>query len=175
MHGQQPAWVDDGGFCFVLFCTCEQRYPQLCLGYLERNLGQVGRSVATGAVLSHSQEQWRWESSTEHKWGGWDAVAALRKMETIWNSCHGLGTRGWARAESKAGLLSDWEEASLYSRCGLAVQLRDKGRVWGQGWMVTCWFTWRWHRPALRMWLYREMLRWTAKKWTGQEVWACSS
>lgn len=94
MHGQQPALVDDGGFCFVLFCTCEQRYPQLCLDYLERNLGQVGRSVATGAVLSHSQEQWRWESSTEHKWGGWDAVAALRKMETIWNSCHGLGTKG---------------------------------------------------------------------------------
>lgn len=39
------------------------------------------------------QEQ-RWESSTEHEWGVWDAVAALRKVETIWNSCQGLGSRG---------------------------------------------------------------------------------
>lgn len=42
---------------------------------------------------SQAQEQ-RWESSTEHEWGGWDAVAALRKVETIWNSCQGLGSRG---------------------------------------------------------------------------------
>ena len=43
---------------------------------------------------SCAQEQRGWESSAEHEWGGWDAVVALRKMETIWNSCRGLGTRG---------------------------------------------------------------------------------
>lgn len=52
-HGQQPALVDDCGFCFF-FCTCEQRYPQLGLGYLGRNLGQVGRRVAMGAALGQS-------------------------------------------------------------------------------------------------------------------------
>lgn len=52
-HGQQPALVDDCGFCFF-FCTCEQRYPQLGLAYLGRNLGQVGRRVAMGAALGQS-------------------------------------------------------------------------------------------------------------------------
>lgn len=36
--------------------------------------------------------------SAEQEAGGWDVVGALRKMETIWNSCHGLGTRGQAKA-----------------------------------------------------------------------------
>lgn len=44
---------------------------------------------------------------------------ALRKMETIWNSCHGLDTG--ADQELKAGVLSEWEEASGGSRCDLAL------------------------------------------------------
>lgn len=92
-------------FLFAFFCVCKQRYPWFCLHHLGRNLGQVGRRVAMGVVLdSHSQEQRRWESSTKYESGvgGRDVVVALRKMETIWNSWHGLGTEGWARAESKA-------------------------------------------------------------------------
>lgn len=46
-------------------------------------------------------------------------AVALRKMETIWNSCHALGTGD--EQELKAGVLSDWEEDSSGSRCDLAL------------------------------------------------------
>ena len=55
----------------------------------------MGRKVATEQCLDRrSQEQRRWGGwSAEHEWGWWASATALRKMETIWNSCCGLGTR----------------------------------------------------------------------------------
>lgn len=100
----------------------------------------MGRKAATEQCLDRrSQEQRRWGGwSAEHEWGGWAAAVALRKMETIWNSCCGLGTRDRAGVESKACCVTGRKpvcEAGVAWPCDSG----KEGQAGGRSWMVAWW------------------------------------
>lgn len=157
----------------TLFSTCKQRHPWLCLGHLGRNMGLVGRT----RILPW---EFCWVVIPEKRGSGdcllsvrvvrWDAVVALRKMETIWNSWCGLGTMSCIRVESRPP--GSPRGSDHVSRCGVAVQEVNwdlgtlKVQIWGQGLGICC--AVGVSRSGVRAisdperWLSRELLRWTA-------------
>lgn len=157
-------------FHFIL--CCERRYPQLGLrGLFRKELGTSGQKGCYGSCAWTAKPRNRGENHLLSMSG----AGGMRLQ--LWGRWKLFGTaaRGWAVGAEQA---LKARPAECLGRSHNAQQVwpaawsGTKGEAGGRGWVVAWWLTWCWHIPALRMWLYREMLRWTAEKVGASECWA---